>query len=103
MESENLTWRKASRSAANGDCVEVGTHNGRVAAIRDSKRPDGGYLTVTPVVFATFVTSVRNGNYDLPMRLSNTYSMRVDRQRTGLLLTVIRLWYSCVCCSLNSG
>jgi hypothetical protein len=69
MESKDLTWRKASRSASTGDCVEVGTRlDGCAAAIRDSKRPNDGYLTVTPHVLAAFLTSVRRGELDTPTR-----------------------------------
>jgi hypothetical protein len=46
-----LIWRKASKSAVNGDCVEVGTTaGGSVAGIRDSKSPERGHLAVTPAM-----------------------------------------------------
>jgi hypothetical protein len=62
---EELTWRKASRSASNGDCVEVGsTATGCVAGIRDSKSPERGYLAVTPEVFGAFLANVKSGQYN---------------------------------------
>lgn len=41
-------WRKSSFSNGNGNssCVEVGYAAGEVTALRDSKNPDGGMLTV---------------------------------------------------------
>ena len=66
---DELTWCKASRSAANGDCVEVGTRlDGCAAAIRDSKRPNDGYLTVTPTTFGELLVNVRRGELDTPTR-----------------------------------
>ena len=51
-------WRKSSYSGSSGgDCVEVAPLTARIA-IRDSKAPDLGALTLTPEAFAAFVTSV---------------------------------------------
>ncbi|MEV6649796.1 DUF397 domain-containing protein [Streptomyces sp. NPDC051219] len=50
-------WRKSSYSDdKGGECVEVAPLDGGVA-IRDSKRPDGPVLTVSPAAFAIFVTA----------------------------------------------
>ncbi|MFF3512571.1 DUF397 domain-containing protein [Streptomyces sp. NPDC002573] len=49
------TWRKSSYSGdTGGECVEVADHNPHIA-IRDSKNPAAGVLTITPHAFATFV------------------------------------------------
>ena len=51
-------WRKSSYSSdTGGECVEVATLTPHIA-VRDSKAPDLGALTLTPEAFAAFVTSV---------------------------------------------
>ncbi|TDP94033.1 uncharacterized protein DUF397 [Labedaea rhizosphaerae] len=48
-------WRKSSFSNGNGGtCVEL-AHLGRLAAIRDSKNPDGPVLLLAPDALAVFV------------------------------------------------
>ncbi|WP_330282669.1 DUF397 domain-containing protein [Streptomyces sp. NBC_00588] len=49
------TWRKASYSGGTGgDCVEVADLTAHIA-IRDSKHPAAGVLTLTPAAFTAFV------------------------------------------------
>jgi hypothetical protein len=61
-----LIWRKAKKSNAQGNCVEVGTtDSGSVAGIRDSKSPERGHLGVTPEVFRALVAKIKAGQYDL--------------------------------------
>jgi Domain of unknown function (DUF397) len=61
---EDLSWKKSAKSDNGGNCVEIGTRlDGRAAAIRDSKSPDG-YLSVTPAVLSELLTSVKNGELD---------------------------------------
>lgn len=78
--NDDYTWRKSSRSAACGECVEVGWRrssrcdsgtcvevSGAAAtvAMRDSKDPDGPVLKFAEVVWRGFVADVRAGRYDL--------------------------------------
>jgi Domain of unknown function (DUF397) len=58
-------WRKASLSAYNGGCVEVAANLPRVAAVRDSKRPEGGAHVVDRTAFARFLLDVQGGRYDI--------------------------------------
>ncbi len=49
-------WRKSSYSGdTGGDCVEVAPLTPHIA-VRDSKAPDLGALTLTPEAFAAFVS-----------------------------------------------
>ena len=56
--SQDLTgarWRKSSYSGdTGGECVEVADLTGHIA-IRDSKNPAAGVLTVTPDAFSALV------------------------------------------------
>ena len=58
-------WRKASLSAYNGGCVEVAANLPGVAAVRDSKRPEGGAHIVDRAAFARFLSDVQGGRYDI--------------------------------------
>ena len=57
-------WRKSSRSADNGNCVEYCPQPG-VVGVRDSKDPDGAVLTFTPAEWLAFVGGAKDGEFDL--------------------------------------
>ncbi|MFI6009497.1 DUF397 domain-containing protein [Streptomyces sp. NPDC051243] len=55
----NVLWRKSSYSGnTGGDCVEVAALTPCVA-VRDSKNPGLGTLTLSPEAYASFIGYVR--------------------------------------------
>ena len=72
-DTAGLNWRKASKSANGGECVEIGcSSDGRARGIRDSKRPHDGHLVITADTFGVLLASVRRGELDMPTRLDDT-------------------------------
>ncbi|WP_084000373.1 DUF397 domain-containing protein [Actinomadura kijaniata] len=60
MDLSEASWRKSSRSSAQGDqCVEVAAVPG-VVAIRDSKDPDGPRLVVERNNFHHITAAIKN-------------------------------------------
>ncbi|MGW0737303.1 DUF397 domain-containing protein [Streptomyces sp. NPDC002851] len=63
LELAGATWRKSSYSGdTGGDCVEVAELNPCVA-VRDSKNPGAGRLTVRTAAFAAFVAAAGRGAF----------------------------------------
>jgi hypothetical protein len=58
-------WRKSSYSANGANCVEVATNLSGVAAVGDSKDPDGAKLVVTRQAWSAFVEGIRRGKLSL--------------------------------------
>jgi hypothetical protein len=59
-----LIWRKASRSTAGNDCVEVAqTTVGYL--IRDSKNPAGPRLSLGERTWTALIDDVKAGKYEL--------------------------------------
>jgi hypothetical protein len=63
--SQSLHWRKSTRSAGNGQCVEVAMLPNSIA-MRDSKDPEGPHLHFPAASWLGFVASVRAGEFDRP-------------------------------------
>jgi hypothetical protein len=53
-----LAWRKSTRSNSAG-CVEMALSD-QVVLLRDSKRPEGTVLSVSPRAWAALLVRVRN-------------------------------------------
>lgn len=53
-----LAWRKSTRSNSAG-CVEMALSN-QVVLLRDSKRPEGAVLSLSPHAWAALLAWVRN-------------------------------------------
>jgi hypothetical protein len=58
-------WHKATRSGANGNCVEVANNLPGVVAVRDTKDRNGGTLQFTPEEWVTFLGGLRRGEFDV--------------------------------------
>ncbi|MFJ2001839.1 DUF397 domain-containing protein [Streptomyces chartreusis] len=57
----NVQWRKSSYSGnTGGDCVEVADLTPRIA-VRDSKNPGVGTVTLAPEAYTAFVAFVAEG------------------------------------------
>ncbi|QOC91181.1 DUF397 domain-containing protein [Micromonospora craniellae] len=60
MTTDDLKWRKSSRSSASGsDCIEVAEVGGGLA-VRDSRDPVGPVLRFERAAWSAFVTTLRD-------------------------------------------
>ena len=59
----DATWRKTSRSGANGNCVEVADLTTAIA-VRDSKNPTGPALVFSPADWRAFIDAAKSGVFD---------------------------------------
>jgi Domain of unknown function (DUF397) len=57
----SISWRKASYSVGNGECVEVVSALGQVS-IRDSKDPEGPVLTYSADAFRSFLGEAKRAS-----------------------------------------
>jgi Domain of unknown function (DUF397) len=58
-----LIWRKASRSTAGNDCVEV-AQTGVGYLIRDSKNPTGPLLSLDNWTWTVLINDIKNGTFE---------------------------------------
>ncbi|MGW4946749.1 DUF397 domain-containing protein [Actinoplanes sp. NPDC004185] len=63
LQNQGLTWRKSTRSAAAGHCVEIATAAAAVF-VRDSKDVAGPVLEFGTRPWADFLGAVRAGRFD---------------------------------------
>ena len=52
-------WRKSSYSSQSGNCVEVARNLPGLVAVRDSEKPDGTKLMVSPEIWRVFIRGLR--------------------------------------------
>ncbi|TDE32529.1 DUF397 domain-containing protein [Actinomadura sp. 6K520] len=53
-----IQWRKSTRSDDYGNCIELAALPDAIA-IRDSRAPDIGHLTLTPQAFGYLLTQLK--------------------------------------------
>lgn len=58
------TWRKSTYSNTQGNCIEVAALTGTVA-IRDSKSPEAGHLSLSAEAFTALVAKVKRDELSL--------------------------------------
>ena len=63
LQNQGLTWRKSTRSAAAGHCVEIASAAAAVF-VRDSKDVRGPVLEFGARGWAEFIAGVRDGEFD---------------------------------------
>lgn len=65
MREPKPEWRKATASAAEGQCVEVARNLPGKVLVRDSKNPNGPVLAFTPGEWTAFLDGAGKGEFDI--------------------------------------
>ncbi len=60
----DVTWRKAVRSGAIGNCVEIASLSTGDVAMRNSRHPNGPALVYTQAEMAAFLEGAKDGEFD---------------------------------------
>jgi hypothetical protein len=60
----DVTWRKGTRSGANGNCVEAARVVDGWHALRDSTNPRGPVLLFPVTEWEVFIEGVKDGDFD---------------------------------------
>jgi uncharacterized protein DUF397 len=66
-ETPPVVWRKSSYSggSGSGNCVEVAGIPRRAVAVRDSKNPAGGAVTLDASAWRNLLTAIKCGECDM--------------------------------------
>ncbi|WP_206502325.1 DUF397 domain-containing protein [Streptomyces chrestomyceticus] len=62
-----VSYRKSTYSNPEHECVEVAINHPHAIAIRDSKRPTGPTLHVTPTAWTAFLTTLHTRTGHIPV------------------------------------
>ncbi|MGK5450315.1 DUF397 domain-containing protein [Streptomyces radiopugnans] len=59
LDAVEAIWRTSSYSGGQGDCVEVADDVPGIVPVRDSKRPNGPVLGISPAAWGAFLDHLR--------------------------------------------
>lgn len=65
FDPDKVTWRLSTRSGNNGSCVAVAFVKDNVIAVRNSNRPEQGYVVFSNAEWDAFIWGAKNCEFDL--------------------------------------